>query len=242
MEYIQCTHCGKRYEVSEPIRAAAGQFTTCKACDEKFLLVVHSGEKLKETASEDMVSTGGWDPSLTMPEDESEDESEDVAPENQPVEDYWGDDEDDGAQVLAALQAKRKKKQVMYAMIGLLVCAMVAGAWFFLQDDNQQVATTTNQKSSAKVKLSAKELDMNNAACRQAAAVQWLLDNKVMHTSYSAESFVRMLKLSEEQTAQVHKVCKDTHVTQDIIKAATEQIKPDWFKTEIETILSRRQR
>ncbi|MDQ7002982.1 MAG: hypothetical protein Q9N02_09920 [Ghiorsea sp.] len=238
MEYIQCTHCGKRYEVSEPIRAAAGKFTACKACDEKFLIVVHSEKKLQEIEDEDVAPEGGWDPSLTMPEDENRD----VSPKDQAVEDGWGDGEDDGAKILAALQAKRKKKQMMYALIALFVCGIIAGVWFLLQDDSQQVVATTSQKTPVKVQLSAKALDMNNAACREAAAMQWLLDNKVMHSSYSAEDFVRMLKLSEEHTAEIHKLCKDTHVTQDIIKAATEQTKPDWFKAEIENILSRRQR
>jgi len=238
MEYIQCTHCGKRYEVSEQIRAAAGQFTTCKACYEKFLIVVHSAKKLKETKDEDVVSTGGWDPSLTMPEDDQNDSKA----EDQAVEDYLGDEDDDGAQVLAALQAKRKKQQMFYALIAVVVCSMIVGAWLFLQEDNNLPATTVNQKTATKVQLSAKEMDMKNVACRQAAAVQWLLDSKVMHSQYSADVFVRMLKLSEEQSAAVRKVCKNTQVIQEIIKAATNQVKPDWFKAEIETIQSRRQR
>ncbi|WP_038248836.1 hypothetical protein [Ghiorsea bivora] len=237
MEYIQCTHCGKRYEVSEQIRAAAGQFTTCKACHEKFLIVVHSAKKLEETKDEGLVSTGGWDPSLTMPEDDQND----AKAEDQAVEDYLGDEDDDGAQVLAALQAKRKKQQMFYALIAVVVCGMIAGAWFFLQQDDNLPATTVNQKAATKVQLSAKEMDMKNVACRQAAAVKWLLDSKVMHSQYSADTFVRMLKLSEEQSAEVRKICKNPQVIQEIIKAATNQVKPDWFKAEIETIQSRRQ-
>jgi len=237
MEYIQCTHCGKRYAVSEQIRAAAGQFTTCKSCHEKFLIVVHSGEKLKETKEDDVVSTGGWDPSLTMPEDDSKKAND----EDQAVEDYLTDEDDDGAQVLAALQAKRKKQQKLYALVAALVCMIAAGAWFFLQEDDSQSTTMVNQKTAAKVQLSAKEMDMKSAECRQAAAVKWLLDNKVMHSQYSADEFVRMLKLSEEQSAEVRKVCKNNQVIQEIIQAATNQVKPDWFKVEIETIQSRRQ-
>ena len=238
MEYIQCTHCGKRYEVSEPIRAAAGQFTTCKACHEKFLIVVHSGEKLKETKDDDVISTGGWDPSLTMPEDDSHD----VSIEDKSEEDYLDDEDDGGAQVLAALQAKRKKKQMLYMFIALGVCSILAVFWFIFQEDSNQASTTVAQKVSTKVQLSTKKIDMNNAECRQAAARQWLLDSKVMHTNYSAEAFVRMLKLSEQQTAQVRKVCKSVDVTQEIIKAATNKEKPAWFKAEIEAIQSNRQR
>ena len=238
MEYIQCTHCGKRYEVSEQIRAAAGQFTTCKSCHEKFLIVVHSGEKLKDTKDEDVISTGGWDPSLTMPEDEPKD----AAVEDQAVEDYLGDEDDDGAQVLAALQAKRKKQQMMYVLGAVVVGALFAGGWFFFQENSDQDTTAVNQQVQVKTQLSAKEIDMKNAACRQAAAVQWLLDSKIMHTNYSAETFVRRLKLSEQQTAEVRKVCKDAQVIQEIIKAATNKEKPAWFKAEIEAIQSNRQR
>jgi NAD-dependent SIR2 family protein deacetylase len=238
MEYIQCTHCGKRYEVSEQIRAAAGQFTTCKACHEKFLIVVHSGKRLEEKKEDDIVSAGGWDPSLTMPEDEPKEAND----EDQAVEDYLSDEGDDGAQVLAALQAKRKKQKMLYILIAVLVCMIAAGVWFFLQEDSTQSITTVNQKTAVKVQLSAKEMDMKNAACRQAAAVKWLLDNKVMHSQYSADAFVRMLKLSEEQSVELRKVCKKTQVIQEIIQAATNQVKPDWFKVEIETIQNRRQR
>ncbi|MCF6208082.1 MAG: zinc-ribbon domain-containing protein [Ghiorsea sp.] len=238
MEYIQCTHCGKRYEVSEQIRAAAGQFTTCKACDEKFLIVVHSGKRLEETKDEDVISTGGLDPSLTMPEDDSKN----ITEEDGSVEDFLGDEDDEGAQVLATLQAKRKKQQMMYALVALVVVLILIGGLFFLQESNHQTATMANQQVSTKVQLSAKEIDMNNVECRQAAAMQWLLVSKVMHTSYSAEAFVRMLKLSGQQTEQVHKVCKNTQVIQEIIKAATNKEKPAWFKVEIETIQSRRQR
>ncbi len=238
MEYIQCTHCGKRYEVSEQIRAAAGQFTTCKACHEKFLIVIHSGKRLEEKEDDDVVSTGGWDPSLTMPEEEPKE----VNDEDQAVEDYLSDEDDDGAQVLAALQAKRKKQQMMYVLVAVLVCLIVAGAWFFLQEDDTQLTTTVNQQTATKVQLSAKEMDMKNVACRQAAAVKWLLDYKVMHSQYSADAFVRMLKLSEKQSAEVRKVCKNPQVLQEVIQAATNQVKPDWFKAEIETIQSHRQR
>ena len=238
MEYIQRTHCGKRYEVSEQIRTDAGKFTTCKACHKKFLIVVHSGKRLQETKDEDVVSTGGWDPSLTIPEDDSKD----VAEENSSLEDFFGDEDDDGAQVLATLQAKRKKQQMMYAFVALVVVIMLIGGWFFLQEGSHQTATTVGQQVSTKVQLSAKEIDMNNVECRRAAAMQWLLDSKVMHTNYSAEAFVRMLKLSEQQTAQVHKVCKNTQVTQEIIKAATNKEKPGWFKAEVEAIQSNRQR
>jgi len=175
---------------------------------------------------------------LTMPEADSKD----VTEEDGSAEDFLSDEDDEGAQVLATLQAKRKKQQRMYALVALVVVIMLAGGWFFLQESSNQTATMANQQVSTKVQLSAKEIDMKNVECRQAAAMQWLLDSKVMHTSYSAEAFVRMLKLSEQQTAQVRKVCKNTQVIQEIIQAATNKEKPAWFKAEIEAMQNNRQR
>lgn len=231
MEYIQCTHCGKRYEVSDQIRDAAGQFTTCRSCDEKFLVVIHSGKKHTPEQDDSTVSTGGWDPSLTMPENTPKAATKEVS-----VEEYLDEDAGDGTEVLLELQAQRKKKNVLYAGAGLVVVALLAGVWFLLQDTNKNQGNIISKQPVKKVTLSAQAQDASNPECRQAAALQWLLDTKIMHTNYTGEAFVRMLKSSAQQTAKIHKVCKSPNLIQDIIAAATKQEKPDWFKAEIEVI------
>jgi len=42
MEYIQCPHCGKQYDVSDRIREAEGKTAGCKACGEKFKIKIIS--------------------------------------------------------------------------------------------------------------------------------------------------------------------------------------------------------
>jgi predicted Zn finger-like uncharacterized protein len=68
LEYIECTHCGKRYAASEKIHASEGKFVRCKNCLEKFMIVVHDSEKRGLASDDDNFdATGGWDPTLTAP-------------------------------------------------------------------------------------------------------------------------------------------------------------------------------
>jgi len=235
MEYIQCTHCGKRYAVNEQIRAAEGQFTTCKSCDEKFLIAIHSGEKNKAKDDEQVVSTGSWDPSLTMPE-ENAGRTDDVS-----VEDYLGDAEDDAEEVLAILQAKRKKQRLMYAGGGVLVVLLGVGIWFWLHASGEQAAVTPSTRpAQQKAQLSPRELDMRNDACRHAAALQWLLDSKAMTGQYDGKAFVRLIKSSEKQSDEVRKHCKNPEILRELIAAATRQKQPDWLKDDIAIVTNHR--
>ncbi len=68
MEYIECTHCGKRYAVNEKIRQSEGDFVRCKNCLEKFMLVIHDAKKRGiPTEKDSFHATEGWDPTLTAP-------------------------------------------------------------------------------------------------------------------------------------------------------------------------------
>ncbi|MDX8394820.1 MAG: zinc-ribbon domain-containing protein [Mariprofundaceae bacterium] len=40
MEYIQCSHCQKKYSVNDKVRASAGKKIRCKACEKPFEIVV----------------------------------------------------------------------------------------------------------------------------------------------------------------------------------------------------------
>ena len=72
LEYIECTHCGKRYAANDKIRASEGKFVRCKNCLEKFMIVVHDSEKRGiASESDEFDATGGWDPTLTAPPHEA---------------------------------------------------------------------------------------------------------------------------------------------------------------------------
>lgn len=235
MEYIQCTHCGKRYSVSDQIREAEGQFTTCQSCKEKFLMVIHDQEAKKiEIDDDSVISTGGWDPSLTMPTNDKAVESE-LDPASQ---EQFLDDDDDGAHVLATLQAARKRKQYLYALSGLTVSVLLFALWATLMSEDpvvQPSVESMSQKAKALAE-SAKVQDANNPECKQAAAQQWLIDYKAMHADYTGSEFLRILKLSNQQTEKVEAACKTPTIIKDIISAATAKEKPDWFKAELQAI------
>jgi len=235
MEYIQCTHCGKKYAVTDQVRESEGLFSTCQACQEKFLIVVHSEES--DTSNKQTVSSGGWDPSLIVVEDDEQQDGEQNHVDEQAIDDF----DDEGTQVLLALQAARRKKQMLYMAIAVGACVILAGIWFFLpQEDDASNMQSHIKKQTQVVQKSPQGLDSSNIACRQEAAKQWLLDDKAMHSNYTADEFLRLLKASEKQSDQVRKTCKQQTIIQDIITAATANTKPDWFKAEIESIQSRR--
>ena len=99
MEYIECTHCGKRYAANEKIHASEGEFVRCKNCLEKFMIVVHDSEKRGLASDDDELgATGDWDPTLTAPpqdaaalagHEQSEESEQDIA---QPVSESNEDD------------------------------------------------------------------------------------------------------------------------------------------------------
>ena len=233
MEYIQCTHCGKRYAVSDRVKKAEGQFTTCKSCQEKFLIVIHDESDEPLTDSSETISTGGWDPSLTMPgQDDDDSES------GQPSEEQSLDEDDGGAEVLEELKNKRQKQLRLYVLIGLLVCLIGVGVFFIMSGDEsaKQAMVQTSNQTQAQLEQSPKVQDENSTECKLAAAAQWLIDYKAMHGDYSGNEFVRLLKLNESQSAKVREHCKNPSILQDIIDAATAEEKPSWIETEIKAL------
>jgi hypothetical protein len=69
MEYIECTHCEKRYAVNSQIKASEGEFAKCKSCHDKFLIVIHDSEKIEanQPDEDEFDATIGWNPTLTVP-------------------------------------------------------------------------------------------------------------------------------------------------------------------------------
>jgi hypothetical protein len=85
-------------------------------------------------------------------------------------------------------------------------------------------------------RLSASEIDEKNPLCREAAAKQWLIDYRAMHSKYSGENFVKILQQSDAQAALVKSECKSRLLLKSIIQAATVKEKPGWFASEIKAL------
>ena len=248
MEYIECTHCGKRYAVNDKIRKSAGDFARCKNCFEKFLLVIRDSDDFGiETKDEGFNATEGWNPTLTVPPPTEQDEADDggwdpslTMPEESQEESASYEPSLDDEQMqekaqktLAAIQAKKKKMLINYILLGVVLLLLGISLYMVFFAGTEKTATTSATKVEKRATV--QELDKANPDCRQAAAKQWLLDYKAMHGQYSGKEFVDMLHETEKQSMQVQQVCKNKRLLNTIITAATNNEKPDWFASEIQT-------
>ncbi|MDQ6988817.1 MAG: zinc-ribbon domain-containing protein [Mariprofundaceae bacterium] len=235
MEYIECTHCHKKYGVNDKIRAAAGRDIKCKACQKTFPIVLLGAEVLEEDLS--VVREGGWDPSFTMPTTETQAKGGTAKSQT--------DTDDDEGDLAAFVKAEKQKKKLQIQVIsGLAVFALLILTLFFILGGEPNLVTqVSNITQSAEKKAqqdavkSSQLEDKDNAECREAAAAQWAIDSQIMHGDYSAEIYVELLQRSQLQSAQVRQLCRDTNIIQHILKSATEAYKPQWFEQELKALL-----
>ncbi len=236
MDYIECTHCGKQFAITEEIKAAEGKLVPCDACKKKFKIVINSEEtNAAGLKRKPMISDEDWDPNITMPASEGRERGA-----AQPADEQSLDDGDEGAEVLAQLQAARKKKVLIYAGLGLAVLLLLMSAVMIFTADEKVSQPVAAVKKEAPKKVVVK--DENNPACKQEAAKQWLIDYQAMHGEYSAEEFVRILKRSQTQAESVNEKCTRPTIIKEIIAAATAGKKPEWFEAEIEVLQANRKR
>ncbi len=262
MEYIECTHCGKRYAANEKIKNAAGEFVRCKNCLEKFMIVVRdSKERDKDAKEPNLNATSGWDPTLTAPpheavtpeattqesskEENEEQESQEIdwdpsltmpeAEANNEEESEALSEEESQAkaeEALAAIQQDKKKKMMMLGLLGAVLILLALTLYMALSGEEEVV----QQQTHVAKHVSPQELDKQSSECRIAAARQWLLDYKAMHDSYDAKTFINMLKQSESREEALLASCKTPDLSNIILDAATAGEKPEWFATEIQAI------
>ncbi len=262
MEYIECTHCGKRYAANEKIKDAVGEFVRCKNCLEKFMIVVHDSKKTDANTEErNLDATSGWDPTLTAPpheavvielgiqetvveeSDEKESQEIDWDPSlTMPEVETQGEEEPptlseeesqaQAEEALARIRQEKKKKMLMFGMLAAVLLLLALTLYMALSGEEEVV----QQQTTAIKRVSPQDLDKQNSECRIAAARQWLLDYKAMHDNYDAKTFVNMIKQSENRVEALTTLCKTPNLSTIILDAATAGKKPEWFATEIESI------
>ncbi len=262
MEYIECTHCGKRYAVNDKIRASEGEFARCKNCLEKFMIVVQdSKERDEDTKEQNLNATSGWEPTLTAPphqaimlkaddkktlaEDNDEVEAQEIdwdpsltMPEvevrNEEESETLSDEEAQAKaeQVLASIQQEKKKKLIMFGLLGAVLILLALTLYMVLSGEEKVI-----QQQTAFIKRATpQELDQQNTECRIAAARQWLLDYSAMHDNYDTKTFINMVKQSESRVDALSNSCKTPDLSNIILDAATVGDKPEWFAAEIQAI------
>ncbi|MDX8380784.1 MAG: hypothetical protein R8M14_01575 [Ghiorsea sp.] len=264
MQYIKCTHCGKRYAVNEKIIKSEGDFVRCKNCLEKFMIVVHDSEKHGlETEDDGAEATEGWDPTLTLPPHNAEDlirkethpspsggissdsdemdwDPSQTMPE---VDTSAVDDEEEAlsdeeiqAKAEAALAAVKKEKKKKLLMGGILgvTLLLLVLTLYMALFDDAEQIQSVKQTTAKHV--SPEVLDKNSSECRMAAAKLWHLDNRAMNTDYSGEVFLELIEKTQSQEALLGRMCKNRLLSKQILEAATAQKQPEWFASEIQTI------
>jgi len=263
LQYIECTHCGKRYAVNKKIVSSEGDFVRCKNCLEKFMIVVHDSDKRGlASESDEFDAAEGWDPTLTLPPQNADDlmsgkasssrsektDSDEMdwdPSQTMPEVDTSAVDDSDDEQLsdeeiqakseaaLAAVKKEKKKKLFMGGILSLTLLLLGLSLYVALFDNVQQIAPV---QQAEKKRLSPEVLDKNSPECRMAAAQQWMLDNRMMNTDYTGEVFIQLLEKAESQKAELKKVCKNSLLSKQILDSATAQEQPDWFAAEIQTI------
>jgi len=263
LQYIKCTHCGKRYAANEKIIKSEGDFVRCKNCLEKFMIVVHDSEKRGvETANEGFDATEGWDPTLTLPphqaenlmheesnsspsEDKDSDEMDWDPSQTMPeVDTSAADDSEEEAlsdeeiqakaeAALAAVKKEKKKKLLMGGVLGVTLLLLGLTLYVALFDDEPQIQPVSH---TIQKRVSPEVLDKNSSECRVAAAKLWILDNRAMNTDYSGEVFIELIEKTKSQETLLEESCKNPLLSKQILDAATAQKQPEWFASEIQAV------
>ncbi len=198
MEYIQCTHCGKKYRANDKVRAAIGRKIKCTACQETFPIVIQQYTKKTETTS--------------------------TAAETEPV------------------TAKKNMLQ-LYLAIALGICLLISLLLLFAA--NQETTPVSPQTAPVQLQATAEteaevipqhNPELENPACKKAAAAQWLIDVKVIHGVYSNKEYLELLDQGQLQSEQIRKNCEDPSIVHQILKAAKDNQQPAWLSDDIKRL------
>jgi len=128
LEYIQCTHCNKRYAANEKARAAVGKFTPWRNCKEEFLVVILDTEARGEDQNI-TISSEGWDPSQTM----SQVTDHSIVDLSHTIKEDDAGEEEQAREVLATMRKEKRNKQLKLLALVLILLA-AAAAYFFTQE------------------------------------------------------------------------------------------------------------
>lgn len=231
MEYIQCSHCDKRYAVSDKARAAVGRFTKCRNCQEDFLVVILNVNS--DMANQDMtMMSGQWDPAKTMQPKPSQNiiDLADVVDA--------GESSEDEAHASAVLENLRYEKKVKNIKLGvLLVLVLVGGAGIYVGLQDEQVDVATAPVQPAAVALTLEQMDAKSVECRIAASQKWVTDYSVMHLDFTPDTYISLIKRSQRQTEKINAACKTPALLAKLIDSVMAKEKPDWIAVDIDRLM-----
>ncbi len=237
MEYIQCSHCNKKYGVNDKIRAAAGRTISCKSCGESFEIV------LFET------------PTASIPEtNQTTAEKEQVEATTEKTNNYEPQPTQRRKARHKTESEPTKKKRFSPSML-LGIAIVILSIYVFYNDrsvdigqpfvatempkpsDNasaqsggyQQEAPTAERKAPVPKKFS--------EACKDIAAQQWVMDYTMMHGMPEKNEYTHMLDESIQNTAEIRKKCGGASVVQEVLATATKGVPPKWLEKYVSKLI-----
>ncbi|MDQ6957126.1 MAG: zinc-ribbon domain-containing protein [Mariprofundaceae bacterium] len=240
MEYIQCSHCNKKYGVNDKIRAAAGRTINCKSCGESFEI------ELFET------------PSPSIPQT-----SQLAHAEEKKSEEVMKKEENNNPPVTKKKKEKRnresepieRKKFAPSMILGVAIIAL--SIYAFYQDRSidigQPFVATETPRPKPSVNAPAQLGDQEQAsiigsktivyeklskACKDIAAQQWVMDYTMMHGMPESSEYVHMLDESTQNTAEIREKCGGASIVQEVLATAKEGSPPEWLKEHVSKLIT----
>jgi len=238
MEYIQCSHCHKKYGVNDKVRAATGRIITCKGCGKPFEI------ELFET------------PSPSIPEanqEASKNESIDLTTEKK------GNSKSRSTrkrktQIDTESNPIKKKKISPSMLLGIAI--IVLSIYAFYQDRSIDigqpfVATerpkpSTQPASALTHREEAQKNTKNQAivhkklseACKAIAAQEWVIDYTMMHGMPDGNEYVRSIDESIQNTAEIREKCGSSIIVQEVLASATKGTPPKWLEKHVSALIT----
>ncbi len=239
MEYIQCSHCNKKYGINDKVRAAAGRNIVCKGCGESFKIVIFETPTASmQATNKAAVENETIEPSAkkTTPKQTARKEN------NEPKRE-------------ANLKDLEKKKFSPSMLLGVAIIAI--SIYVFYADRSIDigepfVATETpkpNIQATNHPTLTPEEVSLVSKpkknvlqelpeACKAIAAQEWVMDYTMMHGVPEKSEYARMLDESVQNTAEIRKKCGGANIVREVLASATKGIPPKWLEMHVSALIT----
>ncbi|MDQ6995691.1 MAG: zinc-ribbon domain-containing protein [Mariprofundaceae bacterium] len=245
MEYIQCTHCHKKYRVNEQVRAAAGRMVKCKDCGERIEIIIFQDSDDSPPDANDVQQEAEKRTADSQAKEQAV--SKETAIEPEPKANINKQKHDSHQ---ANENHPSSKKITLSAILGVFI---IAGSLYgFFQGRSQQAddlhqdvkadnaSQTMHQKhemtfekpllkSKLTIPQEKKNVSGYSDACKEAAAQQWLTDFKVSHGKQTGHDYMSLLDQGIQTSALIRKECGGSHVVAEVLQAAQKGLPPEWL-------------
>jgi len=249
MEYIQCSHCHKRYRVNDQVRAAAGRMVTCKDCGNPTEIIILEEPdpigKKKPAAQESS-------PTKKQPTPLKKEEARGAS---------QAEKHDSQAHAVDSTPERAEKSHRKITLSALLgVCIVAASIYGFYQGRSptlpNESATASNQsaefqprptvspmqaiesnpKTNDPALITAENPKGYSTACKEIAANQWILDYSISHGTPQGDEYMRMLERGVNNSAAIRTSCGGSRVVAEVLQTAKEGVPPEWLVQQINDI------